>query len=109
MLSFFAHPDRYSPQQSNVIARDNLREIVDQTNLVLKSDQFLLLVATASCQSLEKVKQVFKFRKSEERVALEALRDVYYGLLQKVPARTYELVEDSGDMEHKVDAGEFKL
>ena len=109
VLSFFAHPDRYSTQQSNLIAWDNLKEIVDQTNVVLKSDQFLLLVAAASSQALETVKLAFKFRKSDERVALESLRDVYCGLLEKVPARTYERVADSGDMVDKPDAGEFKL
>ena len=40
---------------------------------------------------------------------MEALRDVYCGLLDKVPARTYERVGDSGDMEDRPDAEEFKL
>ena len=110
VLSFFAHPDRYnSTQQPNVIAWDNLKEIVDETNLVLKSDQFIQLVAAASSQSLETVKQALEFRKSDERVALESLRDVYCGLLEKVPARSYERVADSGDIQDKPDAGEFKL
>ena len=51
VLSYFAHPDRPSTSQPNVIARDNLREIVDQTNQVLKSDKFLHLVAVASSMS----------------------------------------------------------
>lgn len=50
VLAFFANPNRFNVEKRipNVIARDNLLEIVGQTKKILDSEAFQELVTSAS-------------------------------------------------------------
>lgn len=111
VLCFFAHADRFkSTSQLNLIARDNLQEVVAQATALVAMTPYKNLISEASGISLETVRKALQFDKVNEKECLSSLWKVYQGLLAKVPKREYSLVKSSDDLpEGPSDADAFNL
>ena len=75
VLAYFGAPS----SQMNLIAHDNMIEVVTQAKKLLSMTPYRLLLSEFSGQSLEEVRKALNFDKKKESLA--ALKQVYQGLV----------------------------